>query len=54
MGVKHPLEQGPQKQFAIEYARRLQAWLGGPERPVLDKLLEDGWGETVEVGGTFH
>ena len=48
-GTKH--QSGKQRLFAIEFGRRIQTWLGGPTRPHLSKLLEDGWGAEVDEEG---
>lgn len=50
--AKDPMLHGVDRQIAVEFAGRIESWLGGPDRPNLAKLLRDGWKtELLEVLG---
>lgn len=52
IGTQHPSIKGATKQFAVEFGQRIETYLGGPERPNLEKLLSEGWGRRQAV--TLH
>ncbi len=42
-GLEHPDCDARLRTFAVEFGRHMQSWLGGPDRPNVDKLIEEGW-----------
>lgn len=44
IACQHPEFKGPQRDFSVQFARRIESWLGGPTRPAVNAVMKRGWG----------